>query len=111
MPDLGFGAASNSDESGSIAKLPSFFVVGPPRTGTTWLHSVLGQCAWLSHPTKETRFFDKYFDRGLGWYTSHYKRANGGRVVGEVAPTYFASATARERIAKLIPVAKIVCTF
>jgi len=91
--------------------LPSFFIVGPPRTGTTWLHAVLSQSAWLSHPTKETRFFDKYFDRGLPWYHSHYKRANHGRAVGEVAPTYFASAKARERIAQMIPLAKIVCTF
>jgi hypothetical protein len=34
-----------------------------------------------------------------------------GRVGGEVAPTYFASPEARERIASLIPKAKIVCTF
>lgn len=31
--------------------------------------------------------------------------------MGEVAPTYFASAHARERIAKLIPQAKVVCVF
>lgn len=31
--------------------------------------------------------------------------------MGEVAPTYFASAHARERIAKLIPGAKVVCVF
>jgi hypothetical protein len=31
--------------------------------------------------------------------------------MGEVAPTYFASAHARERIAKLIPDAKVVCVF
>jgi len=92
-------------------KLPNFFVVGPPRTGTSWLHTVLSQCAWLSHPTKETRFFDKNFDRGLDWYAAHYKRAVGGRAVGEVAPTYFASSSARERIAKLIPSARIVCIF
>ena len=98
--------------SNSISqKLPSFFVVGPPRTGTTWLHSVLSQCTWLSHPTKETRFFDKNFDRGLDWYASHYKRAAGERVVGEVAPTYFASPSARERIARMIPGARIVCIF
>jgi hypothetical protein len=72
---------------------------------------VLSQCAWLSHPTKETRFFDKHFDRGLAWYRSHYHRATGARVIGEVAPTYFASPQARERIARLIPHAKIVCTF
>jgi hypothetical protein len=72
---------------------------------------VLGQCTGLSHPTKETRFFDKHFERGLGWYGSHYRDVADGRAVGEVAPTYFASHQARERIARLIPKAKIVCTF
>ena len=72
---------------------------------------MLSQCAWLSHPTKETRFFDKHFDRGLAWYRSHYRRAAGERAIGEVAPTYFASSEARERISTLIPRAKIVCTF
>ena len=103
--------ATSANGNGTQHILPSFFIVGPPRTGTTWLHAVLSQSAWLSHPTKETRFFDKYFDRGLTWYRSHYKRANHGRAVGEVAPTYFASVKARERIAQVIPLAKIVCTF
>ena len=107
----GVHVGANSNGNGSHLKLPSFFIIGPPRTGTSWLHAVLGECAWLSHPTKETRFFDKYFDRGLAWYSSHYKRANGARAIGEVAPTYFASPTARERIAQTIPLAKIVCTF
>lgn len=111
MAHNGSGSVAAANGKGAFEKLPSFFIVGPPRTGTTWLHSVLSQCAWLSHPTKETRFFDKYFDRGLNWYGAHYKNANGGRVVGEVAPTYFASASARERIARLIPPAKIICTF
>jgi hypothetical protein len=101
----------NGNGNGKQRKLPSFFVIGPPRTGTSWLHSVLSQCAWLSHPTKETRFFDKNYDRGVDWYTAHYKRAVGERAVGEIAPTYFASPSARERIARLIPAAKIVCTF
>ena len=96
---------------GAATPLPSFFIIGPPRTGTTWLHSLLSQRAWLSHPTKETRFFDKHFDRGIQWYRSHYRGAAGDRPVGEVAPTYFASAEARERIATLIPSAKIVCIF
>ena len=111
MHDNGVVTTSSANGNGKHDILPSFFIVGPPRTGTTWLHGVLSQCAWLSHPTKETRFFDKYFDRGLPWYRSHYKRANHGRAVGEVAPTYFASAKARERIAQVIPLAKIVCTF
>ncbi len=93
--------------------LPSFFIIGPPRTGTSWLQTVLNQCAWLSQPTKETRFFDTHFERGVEWYASHYnyKKVGGGRVTGEVAPTYFASSDARGRIAQLIPHAKVVCAF
>src|SRR5215469_12091964 len=83
--------------------LPTFFVVGPPRTGTSWLHRVLGDCAILPAPTKETRFFDKYFHKGLGWYRARLPHAIDGRRVGEVAPTYFASPEARERIARLVP--------
>ena len=95
MPGNGLGK--------TVPALPSFFIIGPPRTGTSWLHNILSQKAWLSHPTKETRFFDRHFDRGLHWYKSHYRKANGGRTIGEVAPTYFASSEARERIARLIP--------
>jgi hypothetical protein len=98
-------------ESDLLQRLPSFFVIGPPRTGTSWLHNVLRQRAWLSDPTKETRFFDRHFDRGLEWYRSHYRQADSGRRIGEVAPTYFASPEARIRIARLMPQAKIVCTF
>jgi hypothetical protein len=111
MAANGFGKPIGANGSGLVSVLPSFFIIGPPRTGTTWLHDVLSQCAWLSHPTKETRFFDKHFDRGLQWYRSHYRKIADGREIGEVAPTYFASAEARERIAQLIPHAKIICTF
>jgi len=96
---------------GGLQSLPSFFVIGPPRTGTSWLHEILRQRSWLSNPTKETRFFDKHFHRGLAWYASHYREATAGRRIGEIAPTYFASDEARERIARLVPHAKVVCTF
>src|SRR5579864_1359125 len=109
MPQVGFGKAAGT--LGSPALLPSFFIIGPPRTGTSWLQSVLGHCAHLAYPTKETRFFDKHFDRGLAWYSAHFPNAADGRAVGEVAPTYFASPDARKRIARMIPHAKIVCTF
>lgn len=107
----GPGKKTNVGGGVDLAALPSFFVIGPPRTGTSWIHAVLSECATVSNPTKETRFFDKHFQRGLAWYQSHYRHAVAGRIVGEVAPTYFASPQARERIAQLIPQAKIVCTF
>lgn len=99
-----------SAESRSLA-LPSFIVVGPPRTGTTWLHEVLDQHTNLPGPTKETRFFDLHFNRGVDWYLDHFPSNNDGRPVGEMAPTYFASLHARDRIAQTIPHAKLVFTF
>jgi hypothetical protein len=91
--------------------LPSFFVVGPPRTGTSWPHDVLSQYTVLPYPTKETRFFDKHFDCGFDWYRAHYSVSTENRLVGEVAPTYFASNVARERIAERVPAAKVICIF
>ena len=90
--------------------LPSFFVIAPPRTGTSWLHEVLKQQTSLPHHVKETRFFDEHFHRGMDWYLRYFSR-NGQTPRGEVAPTYFASSEARERIARTIPHARVVCIF
>ncbi len=94
-----------------VRVLPSFYVIGPPRTGTSWLHEVLSKRATLPHPTKETRFFDVHFQRGIDWYRAHFPKDVNEHRVGEVAPTYFASSEARERIARVTPTAKIVCIF
>lgn len=97
----------------SIARnwVPSFFVIGPPRTGTTWLYEVLKEYAVLPSPTKETRFFDAHFHRGLDWYRAHFVAPALGKRIGEIAPTYFASNEASERIVRHVPNAKVVCVF
>jgi len=91
--------------------MPSFIVVGPPRTGTSWLHQVLRHHMLLPAPTKETRFFDLHFSRGVQWYLSHFPRSSDRRLVGEVAPTYFASPDARVRIAATLPRVKLIFIF
>ena len=96
--------------SESPASLPSFFIIGPPRTGTTWLHGILKTRAVLPE-IKETRFFDQQFDRGLNWYRRCFRNRNDSLRIGEIAPTYFCSAIARERIARATPSARLVCTF
>ncbi len=65
----------------------------------------------LPRTTKETHFFDTHFHRGLNWYRAHYPRKIDDLRMGEVAPTYFASPEARQRIAQLIPAARVVCIF
>jgi len=93
------------------AQLPSFFVVGPPRTGTSWIHRALQRHANLPDPTKETRFFDCHFHRGMRWYLRHFPVLHPGKPTGEVAPTYFASERARDGIAETVPHAKLVFIF
>jgi LPS sulfotransferase NodH len=114
----GAAAAGNPERSGSKGArdrldltLPSFIVVGPPRTGTSWLHEVLSEHTNLPDPTKETRFFDLHFDRGLRWYLDHFPSAHEGCPRGEVAPTYFRSVQALDRIAQTIPEVKLVFIF
>lgn len=95
----------------SLPRLPSFFIIGPPRTGTSWLHEILCKRTVLPSPTKETRFFDTHFNRGFTWYRSHFPKGSSTRCMGEVAPTYFASRLARQRIAQYLPNAKVACIF
>lgn len=111
LSPTGLDANIRQNSGDASGDLPSFFVVGPPRTGTTWLHEVLKHHAQLPSSSKETRFFDKHFHYGIAWYRAHYGKRQPGRRVGEVAPTYFASALARERIARISPGARVICIF
>jgi len=90
--------------------LPDFLVVGPQRTATTWLHARLLRHVVFPKGVKETMFFDRHFKKGLFWYQSHFRHGRSDQPVAEVAPTYFHSAEARERIARTIPHCKIICT-
>lgn len=95
--------------NGSHDHLPDFIHVGPPRTGTTWLHEALA--GYVALPAqKETLFFEYRYDLGLKWYTDFFKDAPPDLLRGEIAPSYFANAIARERIRRHIPNCKIICT-
>ena len=95
---------------GSMAgELPTIFFVGPPRTATTWLHSIFKDRMSLPR-LKETYFFDKLYSRGFDWYLSHSDAAAGHAVRAEMAPSYFFSEDARRRIAEAAGAARIVVT-
>ena len=95
---------------GSPPRWPDFIHVGPPRTGTTWLHEVLiGHCGLPSF--KETHFFDSDYNRGADWYLGLFQSPDQSLPMGEFAPTYFSNPLARERIKNRIPDCKILCTF
>jgi hypothetical protein len=92
-----------------VLRLPGFIHVGPPRTGTTWLHEALKGHIGLPS-VKETRFFDSYYDRGVEWYCNMFGDYPADVPAGEMAPTYFSNAVARERIKLHIPDCKIIIT-
>jgi Sulfotransferase domain len=91
-------------------RLPDFIAVGPPRTGTTWFDRILRGRVGLPAGTKETQFFTWRYWLGMEWYAAHFRDCPPDLPIGEIAPTYFASEEARERIARELPGCKIIVT-
>jgi hypothetical protein len=89
-----------------------FVAVGPFKTGTSWIHDYLINYEQVALPTKvkETFFFDKKFDQGLDWYYSHFTSIKPNKKIGEIAPSYFNSLEAPQRIYQLNPQCKILVT-
>jgi len=80
---------------------PSALVIGPMKSGTTWVDRyfrIRGDICVPAH-VKETFFFDRNYGRGLGWYVKHFSvdKARHG-LIAEVAPSYFHCQEAPDRI-------------
>ena len=85
-------------------RLPDFIGIGPPRTGTTWLHQVLANGhVGVPRRIKELHFFDKHYSRGFEWYAGHFSQYSEQTRIGEITPDYFRSQEARARMARDIP--------
>jgi hypothetical protein len=70
--------------------LPNFLIVGAEKAGTTTLAVTLAE-----HPEvficdlKEPRFFtNPNWDKGLHWYESLFRGADGYKAIGEASPAY-----------------------
>lgn len=101
--------------------LPDFLVVGAQRAGTTSAYRYLVQHPQLVRPIrKEVHFFDdeEKYARGEGWYRAHFptarelaalERQDGRRRHAiEATPAYMFRERAAERMARLLPDAKLV---
>ena len=109
----GAGCQACADRCGGEMTLPTFLGIGVPRGGTTWLHT------WLdSHPQvcmstrrKEVRFFDRHYERGLGWYESFFcppEERDRYSAVGEISPQYYLDPDCAKRIAAALPDVRLV---
>ena len=69
-------------------KLPSFFIIGMQKAGTSTLHSLLAQDKQISLPyRKETHFFSRNYKNGMKWYLNQFK-TKSFILRGEVDPSY-----------------------
>jgi hypothetical protein len=99
-------------------KLPDYLVVGECKCGTSSIYHYL-----TKHPqiletygngiddylgTKELRFFDRYYDKGLDWYKSKFPDTANGQITGEGASIYFGRMISLDRIKRDLPHVKII---
>ena len=94
-------------------------IIGAQRAGSTSLYRYLvRQPAVLRGLTKEVRYFDLHYERGTDWYRGHFptlrrldtiERRTGVRpAVCEASPDYLYHRDVPERLAGLIPDARLV---
>jgi len=105
--------------TGFLHVLPDYLILGAQKSGTNSLYWYL-----LQHPsvdpaiTKEIRFFDKYYDRGLNWYSVCFpfkfhkffaKNLQGKNfITGEATERYLDHPLSPQRVKKNLPNAKFI---
>ena len=103
----------------SGGKIPEFFIVGHPKSGTTALYEMLRSHPQVFMPDlKETLFFDREIHLGLKpgdpqpdtleEYLALFAEAGQDKRAGEASPSYLRSRLAAARIAEMQPDARII---
>jgi len=90
---------------------PNFLYIGPDKAGSTWLFRLL---KWHPQtyvtPSKDTLFFDEYYDRGIDWYEGKFSPHEHHEIVAEIGHNYLFSEKIPHRIqTDLGPVRLMVC--
>ena len=98
---------------------PDFFLAGPQRTGSTWLHQVLSEHPELQLSSPKEIFYWNLVDKPehfqhttteLAWYLGHFANA-GGRTCGEATASYAAMTDELiENVTTLLPDLRVVIT-
>ncbi len=93
--------------------LPDFVVIGAAKSGTTFFYHLLSR-----HPhvqpaiVKEPHYFDMLFEEGTEWYRRCFTQPSwkDGRmtITGEASPGYIWDPLAPERMAEVIPQARLI---
>jgi hypothetical protein len=88
--------------------LPNFLILGAQKAGTTALYAYLRWHPEVTGPSfKEVSFFDRHYARGGRWYRAHMPLRRRARV-GEASPSYLFHPLAPERVARMLPDARLI---
>jgi hypothetical protein len=99
----GYGRAT-----ASLRPLPDFLILGAQKAGTTALYAYLRWHPQITGPSfKEVSFFDRHYARGERWYRAHMPVRRSG-IVGEASPSYLFHPSAPERVARMLPEARLI---
>jgi hypothetical protein len=93
--------------------LPDFVVIGAMKSGTSFFYHLLTQHPLVERAAaKELHFFNNHFNLGVEWYRRCFpppKWKEGRRTItGEATPGYLRSPLAAERMAEIIPEARLI---
>jgi len=92
----------------SFRPLPNFLILGAQKAGTTALYAYLRWHPQVTGPSfKEVSFFDRHYARGERWYRAHFPALRRA-AVGEASPSYLLHPLAPERVAGLLPNARLI---
>lgn len=105
--------------TGPARVLPTFLLIGAPQCGTTSFFSYL-----IRHPgvlpalVKEVRFFNRNYERGIGWYRSFFplrvsisiarRRLGYEPAIGEGSPAYLLDPRVPARVHSLDPELRLI---
>jgi len=91
-----------------LRPLPDFLILGAQKAGTTALYAYLRWHPHITGPSfKEVSFFDRHYARGERWYRAHMPVRRSG-IVGEASPSYLFHPLAPERVARILPNARLI---
>ena len=114
------GSPAPDTSPGAIGRLPDFFIVGQPKSGTTALHHMLRSHPQIFMPeNKEPWFFAEELlertpprpagtPRSLAEYTALFAAAGAEQRLGEASVLYLWSRTAAQAIAAVDPQARMI---
>ena len=88
--------------------LPNLLIVGAQKSGTTSLATYIGEHPDVMMPRHPVYFFNRYFDRGLEWYSTHFESASSVAIIGEGTPEYMYHPEIAARIADSLPNVRLI---